>query len=73
MEEEGPSEVIALKLKATHGTTLDAIETAFGPVGTWSDDELLGDGGNVGGDEVEVNKDVLGHQLSAGFEDKLRA
>ncbi len=55
-EEEGPSKVVALKLKASHGTILDATEIAFDPVGTpaWSDDELLGDGGNVRGDEAEV-------------------
>jgi hypothetical protein len=74
MEEEGPSEVVALRLKATHETVLDATVSTFDPVGTWSDDELLGDGGNVGGAEAEVSKEVVsGHQLSAEFEIKFRA
>ena len=73
MEEEGPSEVVALRLKAAHETVLDATVTTFDLVGTWSDDELLEDGGNVGGAEAEVSKEVLGHQLSAEFEIKFRA
>ena len=73
MEEEGPFEVVVLGLKASHETAFYATVTAFDLDGTWSDDELLGDGGNVGGPEAEVSKEVLGHQLSAEFEIKFRA
>jgi hypothetical protein len=68
-----PSEVVALRLKAAHETVLDATVTAFDHVGTWSDDELLGGGGNVGSAEAEESKEVLGHKLSAEFEIKFRA
>ena len=72
-DEEGLSKVIALKLKASHGTTLDVTETAFNSIGTWSDDELLGDRGNVQGDEAEVSKEVSGYQSSVDFEVKFHA
>ena len=70
---EGPSEVIALRLKASHRTTLNAVDTAFDPIGTWSNDELFVDRGDAGGGEAKVNKEVLGHQLNADFEVKFRA
>jgi hypothetical protein len=62
-----------LRLKAAHGTVLDASETAFDPLGTWSDDEVLDDGENVGGCEVDVSTDVLWQQLSVEFDIKFRA
>jgi len=66
-EEEGASDIVAHKLKAKHGTSLDATETTFDPIDTWSDDDLLDDGCNAVGDEAEATIEVLGHKLSAEF------
>ena len=40
-EEGGASDIVAQKLKTAHGTTLDATETTFDPIGTWSDGDIL--------------------------------
>ena len=61
------------RLKATHETTLVASEALFDHVGTWIDDDVLDEGDNVGGGEVEVNIDVLWQQLNADLEVKFRA
>jgi len=58
LDAEEVLDVVALKLKPTHGTSLDSTATTFNPVGTWSDDEI-GDGGNDGSVEVEVSMDVV--------------
>jgi len=72
-EEEGASDIVAHKLKAAHGTTLDATEMTFDPIGSWSDDDLSGDGGNAVRNEAKVTIEVLGHKLSAEFEVRIRA
>ena len=72
LDSENVLDVVALKLKSAHGTSLDATATTFDPVGTWSDDEI-GDGGNAGGVEVEESMDVVKEQLRDEFDVKFRA
>jgi len=72
LDTEEVLDVVALKPKLTHGTSLDATAATFDPVGAWSDDEI-GDGGNDGGFEVEVSMDVVKDQFRDEFDAMFRA